>query len=89
MPASEQTQAVATIIEDASCSVSDLVEELAEPLAELMLRSYSDEDWQDSPAIEALARVAAMLEAEHRAVPDVILTALRKATEAGRPVGVA
>ena len=70
-------------IEDASSSLSDLVEELAEPLAELMLGSYSDEDWQDSPAIEALARVAAMLEAGDREVPDVILAALREATEAG------
>ncbi len=54
-----------------------------------MLADYSAEDWRESPVVEALARVAALLEAEDRVVPASILAALRKATEAGRPLGVA
>ena len=67
----------------------DLVEELAEPLAEFMVGEYGAEDWQDTPLVETLARVAALLETGGRKVPDAILEALRKAAEAGRPVGVA
>jgi hypothetical protein len=89
MPRTEKTKAAATIVDDASNSLSALVEELAEPLAEYMLADYSAEDWRDSPVVEALARVAAMLEAEGRNVPGSILAALRKATEAGRGIGVA
>ena len=66
----------------------DLVEELAEPLAEYMLADYTAEDWQDSPLVETLARVAALLEVNEREVPNSILAALRKASEAGRPIGV-
>jgi hypothetical protein len=66
-----------------------LVEELAEPLAVDMLCDYTDEDWRDSPVVEALARVAALLEAENREVPGPIIAALRRATEAGRHIGVA
>ena len=67
----------------------DLVEQLAEPLAEYMIGDYTAEDWQDSSLIEPLARVAALLEVDGREVPDAIMKALRMASEAGRPVGVA
>ena len=54
-----------------------------------MLANYKAEDWRNSTVVEVLARVASLLEAEEREVPPSILTALRKATEAGRPLGVA
>ncbi len=89
MPRTEKTKAAASIVDEASSSLSALVEELADPLAVFMLADYSAEDWRDSPAVEALARVAALLEAGGRDVPGSILAALRKATEAGRCIGVA
>jgi hypothetical protein len=89
MPRSERTAAAARIVDDASSSALVLVEELAAPLAEYMLGDYGVECWRDSPIVEALARAAAMLEAADREVPGSILAALRKATEAGRPLGVA
>ena len=67
----------------------DLVAQLAEPLAEFMIADYEREDWQDSPLIETLARVAAFLEAQGCEIPVPILDVLRTASEAGRPVGVA
>ena len=66
-----------------------LVVELAEPLARYMLGSYADDEWRDSPQVEALARVAALLEARGFEVPSAILKAFRKAAEAGRPIGLA
>ena len=63
--------------------------ELAEPLAEYMLNDYTAEDWQDSQLVETLARVAALLEVDGSEVPDAIMRALRKAAEAGQPIGVA
>jgi hypothetical protein len=89
MPREERIKAAAKIVDDASSSLTRLVEELAEPLAEYMLADYSDEDWRNSPVVEALARVAALLEAEGSEVPPTILSALRRATEAGRALGVA
>ncbi len=38
--------------------------------------------------VEALARVVALLEVDGREVPGSIMAALRKASEAGRPIGV-
>ena len=67
----------------------DLVVDLAEPLARYMLESYADHEWRDSPQVEALARTAALLEADDREVPAPILDALRRAAEAGRPIGLA
>ena len=67
----------------------DLVADLAEPLARYMLGSYADEEWRDSPQVEALGRVAALFEARGREIPVPILEALKKAAEAGRPVGLA
>ena len=83
MPRSERTTAAARIVDEASSSTLALVEELAANLAEYMLADYGVECWRDSPIVEALARVAAMLEAADHEVPASILAALRKATEAG------
>ena len=59
------------------------MEELAAPIAEYMLADYGVECWRRSPIVEALDRVATMLEAADREVPGSILVALRK-REAGR-----
>ena len=56
------------------------MEELAAPIAEYMLADYGVECWRRSPIVEALDRVATMLEAADREVPSSILVALRKAT---------
>ena len=90
MPRQSATLAAHQIIEDArTASPAELVAELAEPLAEYMLNDYGREDWQDSPLVETLARVAALLEAQGREVPSPVLHVLRNASEAGRPVGIA
>jgi hypothetical protein len=88
---SKSTAEANDIVSDASAfgPTLDLVEELAEPLAEYLLSEYANEDWRDSPLIETLARVAALLEVGGREVPPSVLDALRKAAEAGRPIGVA
>ena len=90
MPRSEKTNAAEAIVSEASTTAItlDLVEELAEPLAVYMLNDYTAEDWQDSLLVETLARVAALLEVDGREVPGNILAALRRASEAGRPIGV-
>jgi hypothetical protein len=62
---------------------------LAEELASYVVTDCDREDYQDSPTIDQLARVVAMMEAENREVPPIILEALKKAAEAGRPVGIA
>ena len=54
-----------------------------------MVADYEREDWQDSPLVETLARVVALLEARGHDIPVPILDALRKASEAGQMVGVA
>ena len=67
----------------------DLIAQLAESLAEFMIADYERDDWQDSPLIETLARIAAFLEAQGCEIPVTILDVLRTASEAGRPVAVA
>ena len=67
MPQQQAAIAARKVIEDAASEPKiDLLADLAEPLAEYMLLDYEREDWQDSPLIESLARVAALLEAEGR-----------------------
>ena len=83
-------KAAQDIVNSAQSKLSlDLVAELAEPLARYMLGNSADEEWRDSPRVEALARVAALIEAAGREVPLPILDVLRKAAEAGRPIGPA
>ena len=84
------TAAAQEIVDEATVSPwIDLIAELADPLAEYILNDYGREDWQDSPLVQSLARVAALLEAQGRQVPPPILDALRAAAEAAQPVGVA
>jgi hypothetical protein len=90
MPRQRSTKVAQDIIDSAQAVLSlELVTDLAEPLAHYMLGNYADEEWRDSPQVEALARVAALLEARGFEVPSAILEALRKAAEAGRPIGLA
>ena len=90
MPRRRSTKAAQDIVDEAQTPLSlDLVVELAEPLARYMLGSYADEEWPDNPQVEALGRVAALLEAHGREVPVPILEVLKKAAEAGRPIGLA
>ena len=90
MPREHSSTAVRQIVrEDTAAPTIDLLAELAEPLAEYMLEDYQREDWQDSPVVEAMARVSAMLEAQGREIPSPLLAVLRKASEAGHPIGVA
>jgi hypothetical protein len=49
---------------------------------------YEPDDLRDSPIIDRIAQVAAMMEAHEREVPPIIRDVLRKAAEAGRPVGL-
>jgi len=58
MPRQFRTNAARQIVEQAGSDAVELVAELAEPLAEYLLNDYEREDWQDSPHVEALARVA-------------------------------
>ena len=66
-----------------------LVAELTEALCEHVALDYTAEDYRGSPLIERVAQVAAMLQAKGRPVPLPIADVLRRAAEAGRPVGVA
>ena len=90
MPRHQSTAAATRIVKDATTQPTvDLVAELAEPLAEYMLLNYEREDWQGSPLVEPLARVAALLESQRREIPAPVLIVLRKASEAGQSIGVA
>ena len=90
MPRQRSIKAAQEIVDTAQSALSlDLVAELAEPLARLMLLHSADEEWRDSRQVVALARIAALLEADGREVPVPILEALKKSAEAGRPIGLA
>ena len=67
----------------------DLVAELTETLCSHMVVDYAAEDYRGSPLIERIAQVAVMLQANGRPIPLPIADVLRRAAEAGRPVGVA
>lgn len=66
-----------------------LVAELTEALCEHMVLDYTAEDYMGSALIERIAQVASILQAKGRPVPLPIADVLRRAAEAGRPVGVA
>src|SRR3954453_18772 len=62
----------------------ELVFELATALSGALVINYEQVDFRDSPIIDRIAQVAAMMEAHHDwEVPPVIREALRKAVEAG------
>ena len=51
--------------------------------------SITSPNFRDSPIIDRIAQVAAMMEARGWEVPSVIREVLRKAAEAGRVIGTA
>ena len=67
----------------------EMVFELATALSGALVVNYDQYDLHDSPIIERIAQVAAMMEAHHWEVPPVIREVLRKAVETGRVIGTA
>jgi len=67
----------------------EMVFELATALSGALVVNYEPEDFRDSPIIDRIAQVAAMMEARGWEVPSVIREVLRKAAEAGRVIGTA
>jgi hypothetical protein len=67
----------------------EMVFELATALSGALVVNYEEYDFRDSPIIDRIAQVAAMMEAHHWEVPPIIREVLRKAAEAGRPIGTA
>ena len=65
----------------------EMVFELATALSGALVINCEPEDFRDSPIIDRIAQVAAMIKARKWEVPPVIREVLRKAAEAGRPVG--
>jgi hypothetical protein len=67
----------------------DMIFELATVLSGALAVNYEPDDFRDSPIIDRIAQVAAMMEASRHEIPPTIREVLRKAAEAGRPVGTA
>ena len=67
----------------------EMLFELATALSGAVVVQYEPEDFRDSPIIDRIAQVAAMMEVHDWEVPSVIRDVLRKAAEAGRPIGLA
>jgi hypothetical protein len=67
----------------------EMVFELATALSGALVVLYESNDLRDSPIIDRIAQVAAMMEAHDWEVPPVIREVLRKAAEAGRVIGTA
>ena len=66
----------------------DVIESLAEPLAESLAQEDNAGHWHHSRTVDRLARAAALLEVAGREVPLPVLKALRLAAEASRPSGI-
>ena len=67
----------------------EMVFELATALSGALVVNYEEYDFRDSPIIERIAQVTAMMEAHHWEVPPVMREVLRKAAETGRVIGTA
>jgi hypothetical protein len=67
----------------------EMVFELATALSGAIVVLYEPNDLRDSPVIDRIAQVAAMMEAHDWDVPRVIHEVLRKAAAAGRAIGTA
>jgi hypothetical protein len=65
----------------------DMVFELATVLCGALVVNYERDDFRDSPIIDRIAQVAAMMKAHEQQVPPIIREVLRKAADAGRPIG--
>ena len=67
----------------------EMVFELATALSGALVVNYDQYDLHDSPIIDRIAQIAAMMEAHDWGVPRVIRDVLRRAAEAGRVIGPA
>ena len=67
----------------------EMVFELTTALSGALVVLYEPNDLRDSPIIDRIAQVAAMMEAHDWEVPPIIRDVLRKASEAGRVIGTA
>jgi hypothetical protein len=67
----------------------EMLFELATALSGALLVLREPEDFRSGPIIDRIAQVAAMMEAHGHEVPPTIRDVLRKAVEAGRPIGIA
>ena len=67
----------------------EMVFELTTALSGAIVVLHEPNDLRDSPVIDRIAQVAAMMEAHHWEVPPVIREVLRKAVETGRVIGTA
>ncbi len=67
----------------------EMVFELATALSDALLVLREPEDLRSGPIIDRIAHVAAMMEAHGHEVPPAIQDVLRKAAEAGHPIGLA
>ena len=67
----------------------EMVFELATALSGALVVNYEEYDFRDSPIIDRIAQVAAMMEAHDWEVPPLIREVLRKAAETGRVIGTA
>src|SRR3954469_21638478 len=67
----------------------DLIFELATALSGALVVNYEQVDFRDSPIVDRIAQVAAMMEAHDWEVPPVIRDVLRRAAKAGRMIGTA
>jgi len=65
----------------------EMLFELATALSGALVVNYDQYDLHDSPIIDRIAQVAAMMEAHGRGVPPLIREVLRKAAETGRVIG--
>jgi hypothetical protein len=65
----------------------ELIFELATALSGALVVNYEQVDFRDSPTIDRIAQVTAMMNAHDWEVPPVVRDVLRKAAEAGRPIG--
>ena len=64
----------------------DMIFELATVLCGALVVNYEREDFRDSPIIDRIAQVAALMKAGEQQVPPIIREVLRKAANAGRPI---
>jgi hypothetical protein len=67
----------------------EMVFELATALSGALVVNYEQYDFRDSPIIDRIAQVTAMMEAHYWEVPPLIREVLRKAAETGQVIGTA
>jgi hypothetical protein len=88
MPRPAATNAAQNIVHEASSSTTELLAGWPNP-SQNILETYSREDWQDRPVVRRRPKSQRCLKLSTWISRLPILVVLRKASEAGKPVGVA